>query len=165
MAAPTLAPEQIFLADLMREEQYYQCLLQLQEQMQDHLIHNSQAELEQVIQQQEQCLALMQAREKERQTRLKPWNGQLSVFIAQLPDLRLRTQFKVLQEKINTHVAALRSLRAKNQVLLEQGLMYIQHTTELYRSLACANTPAVYSPYGQVETRAESHASFCEYNA
>lgn len=165
MVATIPAFEQRLLAHLLREEQYYQCLLQLQTQMQEYLIHHAQTELEQVIQQQEQCVGLMQTLEKERQTLLSPWSGQLSAFIAQLPDLRLRTQFKALQAKINAHIEGLRALRARNQVLLEQGLMYIQHTTELYRSLACANAPAVYSPYGQVETRAESHASFCEYNA
>jgi hypothetical protein len=165
MAVLAYTPQQL-LTHLSREEQYYACLLQLQQDMQASLVHNRQSELEQVVHKQEQCLALMQPLQKEREQMYLAMGGDLNFILTQLTDLRMRTQIKALQQKINTHIAGLLQLRVSNQALLEQSMHYVQHTTELYRSLASASAPAVYSPYGQIETpRPDTHTSFCEYNA
>jgi len=156
---------QALLSHLNKEEQYYQCLVQLQEDMQNCLVQNRQAELDKVIQQHEQCLNLMQAQEKERVQLMQPLGSNLESILEKLSDLRERTQLKSLQEKINAHITRLRHLSHLNQALLEQGQAYIQHTTELYRSLARASSPAVYSPYGQLEAPAEPARSFCEFDA
>lgn len=150
---------------LNQEEQYFQCLVQLQQQLQDCLIHNRSHEIEPLVQQQDKCLQIMQQCEQERLRQLQPWGANLSLALEQAPDLKTRTQLKVLQQKINRHIQQLRHLRHANQALLEQGMAYIQYSTELYRSLACAGSASVYSPHGQVQIASEPVRSFYEYDA
>ena len=150
---------------LTQEEQYFQCLVQLQEQMQTCLINNAQTTLEQVVRQHEQCLQLMQTASRTRKKLLQPLGADLGKALETITDLRTKTQLKALQQKINSHIASLRRLREVNQALTEQGLKYVQETTEFYRSLTCSGAPAVYSPYGQMQIAAEPARSMCEYDA
>lgn len=149
---------------LEKEEQYFQCLIQLQEQMQTCLIKNEQTTLEQVVRQHEQCLQLMQNASRARKKMLQPLGVDLASALEQISDLRSKTQIKALQKKINAHITTLRQLRETNQALAEQGLKYVQQTTEFYRSLTCSGAPAVYSPYGQMQIAAEPARSICEYD-
>jgi flagellar biosynthesis/type III secretory pathway chaperone len=155
---------QELVQQLEKEEQYFQCLVQLQEQMQTCLIKNQQTTLEQVVRQHEQCLQLMQQASKTRKKMLQPFGADLTTALETISDLRSKIQIKALQQKINAHIASLQQLRATNQVLAEQGLKYVQQTTEFYRSLTCSGAPAVYSPYGQMQIAAEPTKSMCEYD-
>lgn len=150
---------------LKQEVQQIECMVELQTQLQRCLIENHTQKIEQLVKQQENCLLLMQATHKQRVQQLQPWGNSLASVLEQVPDLKIRTQLKALQQKINHSIQQLRHLRRVNQALLEQGLAYIQYATDIYRNFTCAGHVPLYSPYGQAQITPEPVRSFCEFDA